>query len=87
MTSEYYKGRDPKLIAWTACNMVLKRRRDGSDSKARSESVDTVTEAVSLTKRSEYDVETAPVQFGPVSNDEYLILPASLPSNNLKDDG
>lgn len=39
VTSEYYKGRDPKLIAWTACNMVLKRRRDGSDSKARSESL------------------------------------------------
>ena len=39
VTSEYYKGRDPKLIAWTACNMVLKRRGDGSDSKARSESL------------------------------------------------
>ena len=39
VTSEYCKGRDPKLIAWTACNMVLKRRRDGSDSKARSESL------------------------------------------------
>ena len=39
VTSEYFKGRDPKLIAWTACNMVLKRRRDGSDSKARSESL------------------------------------------------
>lgn len=39
VTSGYYKGRDPKLIAWTACNMVLKRRRDGSDSKARSESL------------------------------------------------
>ena len=39
VTSEYYKGREPKLIAWTACNMVLKRRRDGSDSKARSESL------------------------------------------------
>ena len=37
VTSEYYKGRDPKLIAWTACNMVLKRRRDGYDSKERSE--------------------------------------------------
>ena len=34
VTSEYMKGRDPNLIAWTACNMVLKRRRDGSDSKA-----------------------------------------------------
>ena len=39
VTSEYMKGRDPNLIAWTACNMVLKRRRDGSDSKARSESL------------------------------------------------
>ena len=39
VTSGYYKGRDPKLIAWTACNMVLKRRRDGSDPKARSESL------------------------------------------------
>jgi hypothetical protein len=39
VTSEYMKGRDSKLIAWTACNMVLKRRRDGSDSKARSESL------------------------------------------------
>ena len=39
VTSGYYRGRDPKLIAWTACNMVLKRRRDGSDSKARSESL------------------------------------------------
>ena len=39
VTSEYYKGREPKLIAWTACNMVLKRRRDGSDSKALSESL------------------------------------------------
>ena len=39
VTSEYMKGRDPKLIAWTACNMVLKRRGDGSDSKARSESL------------------------------------------------
>ena len=39
VTSEYFKGRDSKLIAWTACNMVLKRRRDGSDSKARSESL------------------------------------------------
>ena len=39
VTSEYYKGRDPKLIAWTACNMVLKRRRDGYDSKGRSESL------------------------------------------------
>ena len=39
VTSEYFKGRDQKLIAWTACNMVLKRRRDGSDSKARSESL------------------------------------------------
>ena len=39
VTSEYFKGRGPKLIAWTACNMVLKRRRDGSDSKARSESL------------------------------------------------
>ena len=39
VTSEYFKGRDPKLIAWTACNMVLKRRRDGSDSKERSESL------------------------------------------------
>ena len=39
VTSGYHRGRDPKLIAWTACNMVLKRRRDGSDSKARSESL------------------------------------------------
>ena len=39
VTSEYMKGRDSRLIAWTACNMVLKRRRDGSDSKARSESL------------------------------------------------
>ena len=39
VTSGYYRGRDPKLISWTACNMVLKRRRDGSDSKARSESL------------------------------------------------
>jgi len=37
VTSDYFKGRDSKLIAWTACNMVLKRRRDDSDSKARSE--------------------------------------------------
>lgn len=39
VTSGYRRGRVPKLIAWTACNMVLKRRRDGSDSKARSESL------------------------------------------------
>ena len=39
VTSEYMKGRESRLIAWTACNMVLKRRRDGSDSKARSESL------------------------------------------------
>ena len=39
VTSEYMKGRDSRLIAWTACNMVLKRRRDGSNSKARSESL------------------------------------------------
>ena len=39
VTSEYIRGRDPKLIAWTACNMVLKRRRDGSDSNQRSESL------------------------------------------------
>jgi hypothetical protein len=39
VTSGYFKGRDPKLIAWTACNMVLKRRRDGSDSKKRSEAL------------------------------------------------
>jgi hypothetical protein len=39
VTSEYMKGRESNLIAWTACNMVLKRRRDGSDSKARSESL------------------------------------------------
>ena len=39
VTSGYYRGRDPQLIAWTACNMVIKRRRDGSDSKARSESL------------------------------------------------
>ena len=39
VSSGYYRGRESKLIAWTACNMVLKRRRDGSDSKARSESL------------------------------------------------
>ncbi len=39
VTSAYFRGRDPKLIAWTACNMVLKRRRDGSDSKAVTESL------------------------------------------------
>ena len=26
VTSEYMKGRESRLIAWTACNMVLKRR-------------------------------------------------------------
>lgn len=39
VSSEYMKGRDSRLIAWTACNMVLKRRRDGSNSKERSESL------------------------------------------------
>ena len=39
VTSGYFRGRDPKLIAWTACNMVLKRRRDGSDYNERSESL------------------------------------------------
>jgi hypothetical protein len=39
VTSGYFRGRDPKLIAWTACNMVLKRRRDGSDYSERSESL------------------------------------------------
>ena len=39
VTSGYYRGRDSQLIAWTACNMVIKRRRDGSDSKARSEAL------------------------------------------------
>jgi len=39
VTSGYFKGRDSKLIAWTACNMALKRRRDDSDSKKRSEAL------------------------------------------------